>query len=120
MRLHLELRPYSADDQEFIFRLYASTRIHEIAPLGWPPAQQEAFLRMQFNAQKAWYAQAYAQADHQIIFLDGQPVGRIMVVSEPGSEHLVDIAPLPEDRGRGIGTPLAGELVQKTVVCAST
>ena len=109
-----KLRPYSPDDQDFIFKLYASTRLHEIAPFGWAPAQQEAFLRMQFNAQKGWYDQAYPNADHQIILLDGQPIGRIMVTTEPGGAHLVDIALLPEHRGHGIGAQLLGELIRKT------
>ena len=112
--MNIILRPFSADDQEFLFQLYASTRLHEIAPFGWPPAQQEAFLRMQFNAQKGWYDQAYSKADHQIILLDGQLAGRIMVMPEPGGAHLVDIALLPEHRGRGIGAQLLGELIRKT------
>lgn len=112
--MKIELRPYSPDDQEFIFQLYSGTRLHEIAPFGWAPAQQEAFLRMQFNAQKNWYDQAYPNADHQIILLDGRPVGRIMVLPEPGGAHLIDIALLPEHRGRGIGAQLLGELIRKT------
>src|SRR5207302_9198942 len=59
-------------NQGFLFQLYASTRIHEIAPFGWSPPQQEAFLRVQFNAQQGWYQQAYPQADHQIIFAEDQ------------------------------------------------
>jgi len=112
--MNVSLRPFSADDQDFIFQVYAGTRLHEIAPFGWAPAQQEAFLRMQFNAQKGWYDQAYPNVDHQIILLDGQPAGRIMVTPEPGGAHLVDIALLPEHRGRGIGAQLLGELIQKT------
>lgn len=66
----------------FLFRLYASTRIHEIAGFGWSPAQQEMFLRMQFDAQRRSYESAYAEADHQIIEQDGQPIGRLMVLRE--------------------------------------
>ena len=117
--MNISLRPFSADDQDFIFKLYASTRLHEIVPFGWDPAQQEAFLRMQFNAQKHWYNQAYPNADHQIILLDGQPAGRIMVTTEPGSAHLVDIALLPEFRNRGIGTKLVADLVEKSAQAGS-
>src|SRR5215813_693663 len=112
--MSVSLCPFSPDYQDFVFQLYASTRMQEIAPFGWPPAQQEAFLRMQFNAQKGWYEQAYPTADHQVILVDGQPAGRIMVVPEPGGTHLVDIALLPEHRGRGIGAQLLGELIRKT------
>lgn len=105
------LRPFRADDQEFLFRLYAGTRRHEIAAFGWPEAQQQAFLRMQFNAQQRWYEMSYGQADHQIIEHDGAPIGRLMVLRQPTSVLLVDIALLPEFRGQGIG----GELIRKLI-----
>lgn len=107
------LRPFRADDQEFLFRLYAGTRQHEIAAFGWPEAQQQAFLRMQFNAQQRWYEMSYGQADHQIIERDGAPIGRLMVLRQPGSVLLVDIALLPELRGQGIGGELIGKLIEE-------
>lgn len=107
------LRPFRADDQEFLFQLYASTRLHEIAPFGWPEAQQQAFLRMQFNAQQQWYKMSYEQAEHQIIEHDGAPIGRLMVLRQATSVLLVDIALLPEFRKQGIGGELIGKLIQE-------
>ena len=109
-----ELRPFAPEDQEFLFKVYASTRLHELAPLGWSGPQQEAFLRMQFNAQQRWYEMSYASADHNIILLEGQPVGRIMVMRGPHKNHLVDIALLSEYRNRGLGARLIGELVAES------
>ncbi len=107
------LRPYRADDQEFLYKLYASTRIHEIAGFGWPAAQQEMFLRMQFDAQRRSYESAYAQAEHLIIDQDGQPIGRLMVLRKEDSTLLVDIALLAEHRGLGIGSELLRELIRE-------
>jgi len=107
----ISLRPYREHDRDFLFKLYASTRIEEIAPFGWPPAQQEAFLRMQFTSQQQWYAMSYAQAEHQIIERDGAAIGRIMVTREKPAAVLVDIALLPEHRGKGIGAALIRELM---------
>ncbi len=107
------LRPFRADDQEFLYRLYASTRLHEISAFGWPEAQQQAFLRMQFNAQQRWYEMSYGQADHQIIEQDGVSIGRIIVLRKPESVLLVDIALLPEFRGKGTGGELLRKLVQE-------
>src|SRR5205823_13362995 len=76
-RMRITLRPASPEDQDFLFRLYAGTRQEELAPFGWPPAQQEMFLRMQFSAQQRWYGEAYGQASHHIILLDEKPIGRI-------------------------------------------
>ena len=107
------LRPIRPDDQDFLFKLYASTRLHEIAGFGWPEAQQEMFLRMQFTAQQRWYESMYGQAEHQIVEQDGQPIGRMMVVWDKDFALLVDIALLTEYRGQGIGGELVRELIQQ-------
>ena len=109
----ISLRPFRPDDQEFLYRLYVSTRLHEIGGFGWPAAQQEMFLRMQFNAQYHSYEAAYGKAEHQIVELDGQPAGRVMVLWEKDFALLVDIALLEEHRGRGFGGELLGELIQQ-------
>ena len=112
--MKIELRPFSQDDQDFLYRLYASTRMAEIALFGWNPAQQEAFLRMQFNAQQRGYEMAYKDADHQIITGDSQPVGRILVHRGNNAHVLVDIALLDEYRNRGIGTRVLQQLIAST------
>ena len=110
----ISLRPYCAEDQELLFAVYAGTRKDEVAAFGWSAPQQEVFLRMQFNAQRRGYEAAYPQADHQIICLDGQPIGRMMVQRATDHAHLVDIALLPEYRGRGIGGALLRELAAQS------
>ena len=109
----ISLRPVRPDDQEFLYRLYVSTRLHEIAGFGWPAAQQEMFFRMQFNAQYRSYEAAYGKAEHQIVEQDGQPAGRMMVLWEKDFALLVDIALLEEHRGRGFGGGLLAELIQQ-------
>ncbi|MBZ5521473.1 MAG: GNAT family N-acetyltransferase [Acidobacteriia bacterium] len=111
---NVTLRPCTPDDQDFLFQLYSSTRIHELAPLGWNPAQQEMFLRMQWAAQQRWYEMAYAAASHQIICLEGRPIGRIMVLREPAKFQLVDISLLTEHRGHGIGAWLLSDLIAES------
>lgn len=106
------LRPAVPADQEFLFQLYAATRRQEIAAFGWNAAQQDAFLRMQFKAQQQWYATAYADADHQIVMLDDQAVGRTLVQRKPEAATLVDIALLPDYRGRGLGESLLRDLLE--------
>ena len=109
----VSLRPYRAEDQSFLFHLYASTRLHEIAAFGWPEAQQQAFLRMQFNARQQWYETSYSHAQHQVIEQNGTPIGRLMVLREASSSSLIDIALLPEYRGQGIGGDLIRELIRQ-------
>ena len=38
-----QLRPSLPEDRDFLFRLYASTRVEEIRGFGWNAVQQEAF-----------------------------------------------------------------------------
>jgi ribosomal protein S18 acetylase RimI-like enzyme len=107
------LRPARTEDQDFLFKLYASTRAQEIAAFGWPAAQQEAFLRMQFMAQQSGYESAYPQSEHNVVELDGSPIGRLMIYREKDSVRLVDIALLAEYRGQGIGAELIGVLIEQ-------
>ena len=108
-----KLRPALTEDRDFLFRLYASTRLHEIAAFGWPAAQQEAFLRMQFNAQQQWYETLYSKAEHQIIEKDNERIGRMIVLRADDAMHLVDISLLPEYRGQGIGGELMRSLINE-------
>lgn len=109
----VSLRPYRADDLDFLFRLYASIRRHEIAAFGWPEAQQQAFFRMQFTAQQRWYDQMYPQARHEIVEQNGAAIGRMLVECQAQAMLLVDIALLPEHRGQGIGGELVGQLIEQ-------
>ncbi len=112
--MNLRLAPLSPEDEDFIYRLYASTRMAEIAGFGWDQAQQEAFLRMQFNAQKRWYEMAYPGAEYTVILRDEQPVGRMIVLRGTQEFHLIDIALLAEHRGCGIGTALVAGLIAES------
>jgi ribosomal protein S18 acetylase RimI-like enzyme len=109
-----ELRPTSEDDRDFLFRLYASTRLDEIAPFAWPAEQQIAFLRMQFNAQQRWYQTAHPGAEYKIIVLESQPIGRMVVLREQASWRLIDISLLPEHRAQGIGGELICSLISES------
>jgi ribosomal protein S18 acetylase RimI-like enzyme len=107
----LKLRPIRSEDREFLCQLYASTREEELSLIDWPAHQKEAFLRMQFDAQHAYYQEHYAQASFQVIVLDGQPVGRLYVQRWPDEIRLVDISLVPSQRGSGLGSSLMRELM---------
>jgi len=113
IRAGIQLRPSLPEDRDFIFRLYASTRQEELRPFGWNAVQQEAFLRMQFNAQQQWYASTYPTAENQIIEKDHEPIGRMIVQREPNIWRLLDISLLPEHRAQGIGGELIRALIEQ-------
>jgi len=110
----ISLRPAVPADQTFLFTLYASTRAPEIAGFGWSREQEEAFVRVQYNAQRGWYETAYPQAEEQIVEMDHSPIGRIIVwKTGDGAATLVDISLLPEHRGHGIGGGLIRDLLEQ-------
>ena len=100
------LRPATAADVEFQARLYASTREAELEPVPWTAEQKAGFLAQQFAAQSAHYAKHYADASFDIVLVEGRPAGRLIVYRGEHDIRIVDVALLPEHRGRGIGTAL--------------
>lgn len=100
------LRPETEEDVPFLRRLYISTRWHELAPIvDWTEAQKLAFLESQFALQRHHYRTYYPTTDWGILEQGSTPAGRLYV--ERGTKLLViDVALLPEWRGRGIGTAL--------------
>jgi ribosomal protein S18 acetylase RimI-like enzyme len=109
------LRPIAAEDMRFLYEVYASTRLDELAPLGWSAEQRTAFLTQQFNAQHQYYQSSYPDADFQIIMLNERQVGRLYVARWPAEIRLIDIALLPAARGAGIGTRLLHDLLDEAV-----
>jgi len=105
------LRPVAPGDEELLYRIYASTRTEELAPVPWTAAQKEAFLRMQFGAQSRDYAANYPNAAFMVILLDGAPAGRLYVDRRQDELLIVDIALLPEHRGGGVGGAILRDLL---------
>lgn len=106
----LSLRPTLTGDEEFLFSVYASTRLGEMVLLDWNPQQKETFLRMQFHAQRQQYQLSYPDAIDQIIEFDGKPAGRLLVDRSDTEMTLVDIALLPDFQHLGAGTSLLHNL----------
>lgn len=105
------LRPSRVEDEPFQFMVYASTRADEMALLDWAPGQKEAFLQMQFNAQRQYYLEQYRSAEYSIIQCNGLDIGRLIVDRQAEMFLLMDIALLPEYRNGGIGTALIKDLM---------
>jgi ribosomal protein S18 acetylase RimI-like enzyme len=109
----ITLRPVAPTDQDFLFEVYASTRRDEVSAWGWDVAQQDAFLRMQFTAQQRSYDMHDANTSHDIILMDGEPIGRLLVARTSSEIHLVDIALLLAKRGGGSGTAIIRNLLDE-------
>jgi GNAT superfamily N-acetyltransferase len=107
----LALRPVGEDDAELLYRIYASTREEELAPVDWDTAVKEAFLRQQFQAQGSYYRATFPNASYDLIVTGEEVMGRLYVNRGENAWLVIDIALLPEFRGRGVGTQLLERVI---------
>lgn len=106
----ITLRPVELDDEGFLLRVYAGTREQERHASRWEDEEWDAFVRTQYEAQRHHYQTHFPNAEHRIVLRAGVPVGRIWVLRAEREIRLLDIAILPEHRGRGTGTHLLRSL----------
>jgi GNAT superfamily N-acetyltransferase len=100
-------------DFDFLLSVYHSTRAAELSLSGWSPAEAEAFVRMQFDAQSRHFGALYPRATHSVVLVGDEPAGRLIVDRTPGEILVVDIALLPRFRRRGVGSALVGRLFEE-------
>ena len=109
----VELRAITDDDHDFLYRVYASTREEELAPVPWSDEQKEAFLRFQYDAQHKYWQEHYADAAYDLVVIDGEPAGRFYVDRRGDEIRVVDVALLPAHRGRGVGGRLMRRVMEE-------
>ncbi len=109
--LGLASRPMTDDDLPFIGALYASTREHEFAPLGWPAEQLRSFLAQQHELQHRHYRSHYPDAESLILEQGRKAIGRLYFEQRADALHLIDLALMPHLRGRGIGGAILADLI---------
>jgi ribosomal protein S18 acetylase RimI-like enzyme len=101
--MKIRLRPVTEEDLPLLFQLYASTRELELAHVPWGAGQKQAFLEMQFAAQRNAYASTHPRAAHEMICVDGEPLGRLYL-DRTENFHILDVTVAPARRNQGIGS----------------
>jgi ribosomal protein S18 acetylase RimI-like enzyme len=117
VNIGLTFRPIADADLPFLSRLYASTRAEELTATPWTDEQKAAFLDMQFRAQHSHYQQYYPKADWLVTMREGEDVGRLYIERWPSEHCIIDIAFLPEHRGKGLGAALMRDLMDEAAAC---
>jgi ribosomal protein S18 acetylase RimI-like enzyme len=102
--MKLEYRPAAPDDFEFLFLL------HEAA---MRPYVEEAFGPWQADWQRAYFRARFDLAGQYLILFEGQDVGALHVQERAEEIFLVRIEILPAYQGRGIGTAVMQELIER-------
>jgi ribosomal protein S18 acetylase RimI-like enzyme len=116
----LTFRRSTDADLPFLARVYASTRAEELAVTPWSDAQKAAFLDMQFRAQHADYRKNYPEADWLVTMREGEDIGRLYIERWPTQHCLIDIAFLPQHRGKGLGGALLRDLMDEAAAAGRT
>lgn len=114
------LRDEVDQDRDFVHDLYASTRWDEVSVLPWPDEAKRAFLHDQSRLQGEHYRQHYPGAALCLIEHAGVAAGRIYLYPTPGELRLMDIALLPDWRGRGHGGRILRALMSVAAAQART
>ena len=113
----LTFRRIAEADLPFLTRVYASTRTDELAVVAWSDAEKAAFVDMQFKAQHADYQMNYPKADWLVTMRGGEKIGRLYIDRRPTEHSIIDIAFLPEHRGKGLGEALLRDLMDEAAAC---
>jgi len=100
------LRPETDADTAFLRHLYASTRAAELAVTDWSDAQKLAFTDSQFGFQRHHYRTYYPATEWGVLEENDVPMGRLYLDRRVTTLLVIDIALLPQWRGRGLGTAL--------------
>jgi GNAT superfamily N-acetyltransferase len=111
--MELALRPATEADGRLLFEIYAATRQEELALTAWDEVEKTAFLAAQFAAQSEAYSH-YPGATFSVVLVDGAEAGRLYAARWPGEIRIMDIALLPEFRGKGIGGRLLEDLIAES------
>jgi len=111
-RAHPIARPAGQGDEEFLLRLYASTREDVLA---WKCSEEErdSFFSMQHRMQEHYLRTSYPEAVCSVIQVEGKDAGRICVSHTAHEILILDIALLPEYRRRGIGSAVIADILEK-------
>ena len=120
-RYGLHLRPITDDDMGFLTALYRSTREGRIEPcFRGPRPTNRPLSRCSSPPSTAITRKHYPDALWLVIEQAGRPIGRLYL-ERWGSEHrIIDIALMPEARGRGIGHAVLQDVMDEAARAGKT
>ncbi|SNR43959.1 GNAT family N-acetyltransferase [Puniceibacterium sediminis] len=117
-RFGVSYRDMTDADMPFLSRLYRSTREEEMSGLPWSDEQKQSFIDMQFRAQHEHYQKHYTDALWLIIEMNSAPIGRLYIERWASELRIIDIALIPDARGKGIGADILEDLQSEAAATA--
>jgi ribosomal protein S18 acetylase RimI-like enzyme len=111
----LFFRSAQPEDAELLFDLFADSRQTELAATDWSAGEKERFLRWQFELQTASFRERFPLAAFWIVLAGQRPIGRYYIHVDQTEIRLIDLALLPEERGKGFGSFLLRQLIEQSL-----
>lgn len=108
----LSVRLETDADAAFRLLLFRLSRPLEAMLAHLPDLLRDQLMTQQFRAQTMGHTTQYPDARRYIVEQDGAPIGRVMLGGNDPL-HIVDIALVPECRGRGIGGAVCRGLLKQ-------
>ncbi|WLR52036.1 N-acetyltransferase [Bacillus tianshenii] len=104
-------------DGDFLFDVYASSRLNEVKGWGWTHQEMQHFLQMQFQCQQHSYHMYYPDLNTRIILFQNEKAGRLLIANSEERINIVDLTLLPEFQNIGIGTHILEEVLTEAKAC---
>jgi GNAT superfamily N-acetyltransferase len=99
------------DDAAFVRHLVMEIVADELGAAAWPEALRGPLLDIQYQSRMKGLSENFPDAAQQILRVEGEPVGWIVVARRQDEIRLVDIAIARDHRGKGIGSARIRELL---------
>lgn len=97
------LRPATAADYDFLYQLkVAALKEYVAATWGWDEVHQRQHFAAHFDPERS-----------QVIVVNGRDVGELSLVENEDSVQISGIYILPEYQGRGLGTAVLGDVIER-------
>ena len=106
-------RPERAEDERFLFDLFAAHNGIMLRRGGLPAAMIDNLLETQFRSQAATFRNMFPDAIYSIIALEGEEIGRFIEQDETDVVYFVDFLLAPPQQAKGFGPAITWALMQE-------
>ncbi|WLQ13940.1 GNAT family N-acetyltransferase [Hahella aquimaris] len=114
----LVVRPSNSADKAFLEQLHNSTR-EDLRLIDGERDFVESIIDMQFKAQQQGYGAQFPNAMYFIIEKQHERIGKVTIDFGHNEVHVIDIAFIPQARGKGFGEEVIRSLqAAATQICA--
>lgn len=98
------LKDVTAKEEPALFAIFAAVRAADLRLDGGPADVRDRIVTFQFEAQRRGYREQFPGAREHLIVRHGRPIGWLVADRGGRTLHVIDIALLQSERGRGTGS----------------